>query len=201
MLNTKLGILRDRVPETLIYAFQCMNRKDRIEKAFELCQSGEYNPSCTSLTSRKLCQLLDNLHWENPNLANAITAPQKQPHDSNTHGSNSTILKGYLTILGTVTFHSPVHLRPQMEFTNSAEDRPDVTVDEVFNYMAGNWVPDGLEVVNSSLHALPTCAEEAEPDTLDEASPSSSLQSRDLGWGMQARQACNLDEEMKIFHF
>ena len=38
----------------------------------------------------------------------------------------------------------------------------------------------------------------SKPDTLDEAPPSSSLQSGDLG---QARQACNLDEEMKIFQF
>ena len=65
----------------------------------------------------------------------------------------------------------------------SLEDEPDVMVDEVCDFMVGNGIPDGLEVVDGSLYMLPTCAEEAEPDTLDEAPPSSSLQSGDLGQG------------------
>ena len=55
-------------------------------------------------------------------------------------------------------------------FTDTPEDDVDVTVDEIFEYVTGDVIPDGLEVVDNGLQAASTCAEEADPDTLGETS-------------------------------
>ncbi|KAF8314151.1 uncharacterized protein EI90DRAFT_3133575 [Cantharellus anzutake] len=113
----------------------------------------------------------------------AIAAPRKPPH------------------IGGDIYSGPDSTVHEREFPDIPEDDVDVMVDEVFEHVAGN-VPDGLEEVDGGLQAGRTCAEEAESDTLDDITmlPSSSL-SLDLGRGMQARWARNLEEEMKIFHF
>ncbi|KAF8337959.1 uncharacterized protein EI90DRAFT_3118411 [Cantharellus anzutake] len=62
LLNTRLGTLRDRVPATLIDVYHSINNPQRIQKAFELCRSGEFNLSQASLTSPSLRAILDNCH-------------------------------------------------------------------------------------------------------------------------------------------
>ncbi|KAF8341985.1 uncharacterized protein EI90DRAFT_1291530 [Cantharellus anzutake] len=185
-LDTKLGTLRDRVPETLIHAFNAMNQEDKIQKAFELCCSGNFNLSHSSLTSRPLRLILDSLPQTNPDLASAITAPRKQPCNDGKRlpGSSSVTV--------------------ETEFTDTPEDDADVMVEEVFEHVAGCAV-DGLEVIDGGLQAASTYAEEAESGVLlgeTTLIPSSSgLQNCDLGRGRRVRQARNLEEEMAIANF
>ena len=54
--------------------------------------------------------------------------------------------------------------------TDAHEDDVDLTVEEIFKYVAGDVVPDGLKVVDNGLWAASTCTEEADPDTLGENS-------------------------------
>ncbi|KAF8344353.1 uncharacterized protein EI90DRAFT_3115129 [Cantharellus anzutake] len=150
----------------LVHTFHTINQQDRIQKAFELCHSGNFNLSHPSLSSRPLCQVLDELHQTIPDLARAIMAPRKRPCD----------ISGIHPCSGPVIHEG---------FTDTPEDDADVTVEEVFESVAGH-VPDGVEV-NGGLQTARTCAEEAESDTLDGTTvvpPTSNLQSCDLGRGM-----------------
>ena len=111
--------------------------------------------------------------------------PQKQPLDnSNIHPGSDPIT------------HEGV-------FTDTPEDDVDVTVDEIFKYVTGDVIPDGLEVVNNGLQAASTCTEEADPDTLGETSSlsPSDPQSPKLGCGMRVKWQHNLEEGMAIFDF
>ncbi|KAF8316195.1 uncharacterized protein EI90DRAFT_3134747 [Cantharellus anzutake] len=99
------------------------------------CPDREFNLSQSSLTSSPLCLLLNNIQHDDPELAAAITSPHKCPHNPN------------------MVF-------PEKEFTDTPEDDADISLEDVFEHLDGDVVPEGLTTEpNGGLQLASTLAE------------------------------------------
>jgi hypothetical protein len=144
-----------------------------------LCRSGEFNLSHSSLTSRPLRVILDNLPEEDPALATALTAPRKHP--TGIHLNSATTIY-------------------EAEFSEPVEDGVEVTLEEVCQHLDGESAPEGLVEVNGGLQLGSTAAEGDDiaelPVSLD-----SEVDGDGLGHGKRVRHMRDLEKEMETYCF
>src|SRR5258708_1076819 len=155
---------------------------DNVLQAFELCCSGKFNLSHSSLTSPSLWSVLDNLPQQDPPLAEAISTPRKHPTDR--APSSTTVIH-------------------EKEFSEVVEDDVEVMLEDMWNHLDGTTLPDGLAEVDGGLQLGLTAAEEHDMETLGEVTvvcnPESD--SNELGQGKQVKRARNLEKEMERLGF
>ncbi|KAM6492214.1 hypothetical protein JOM56_009856, partial [Amanita muscaria] len=75
-IDTSVVNLRDRSVGWMVRAYQELDNKSLIKKAFQMCRIGEFNCSQESLTSSQALAVLRELPKANPNLHKEISSQE-----------------------------------------------------------------------------------------------------------------------------
>ncbi|RDB20753.1 hypothetical protein Hypma_012086, partial [Hypsizygus marmoreus] len=80
IINTTLGVLRDRTVKWVWKAFAALNKPEVIKKAWSMCKAGKFNLSYESLISLEALQALRDLPVTDPKFFAELIAPRsRQP--------------------------------------------------------------------------------------------------------------------------